>query len=160
MEEENEKSGKTLKEMIEAFDQEFQSKMNELAEEAKADLSFGKLDRQGTETEIIRNVANLHKWSEKYSRHKQSLKRLHNATNRIYATEFEKCKREMLDIAIKGKSEIDTWVCRQPKYARAKSYLNDMECISEFIENTLDSLKTKGFALKNIIDNRRYFDGN
>ena len=151
---------KDLKDLLEEFDINFNNIINELSEEAREDLQFGKLNKDGLESEIMKNIANLHKWSDKYARYKQNLKRSQNSTNRIYAKEYERCRREMLDIAVKGKTEIETWIFQQSSYARAKSYHNDLECICEFIEKTLDGLKSKGFAIKNIIDNRRYFDGN
>jgi hypothetical protein len=155
-----EDSKKDINEIMEEFDINFNTTLNELSEEAKEDLKFGKTNKEGMESEIMRNIANLHKWSDKYARYSQNFKRSHNSTTRIYAKEYERCRREMLDIAMKGKSEIETWICQQSNYVRAKSYQNDLECICEFIEKTLDALKSKGYAIRNIIDSRKYFDGN
>ena len=147
----------TLADIIQSYDDEFNKKLEELEREAKEDLSFGDLDQKGTDYEIMKNVIATHKWADKQSRQKQHVKRSQNSVTRIQASLYDSCKREVLDVAMKGSKEIEGWVCRQPKYAKALSYLNDQECILEFMERTLDGLKSRGFALRNIIENRKFF---
>ncbi len=150
---------KNLSSIIDKYNDTFNKIMEDLSKEAKADLSFTQLDLKGTEFDIIKNVTIFHKWSEKHAKYKQLIKRLKNSVDRIYARLYAICRKEMLDVALKGSKEIECWVYRQSKYANAKSYLDDQEVILDFIEKTIDAIKTRHYTLQNIIANRRYFDG-
>lgn len=150
---------KNLASIIEGFNESFNKKLEELKSESKDDLKFTILDLKGTEFDMIKNVTLLHKWSDKHSTQDQIVKRLESALERIYARLYAMCRREVTDVAMKGAKEIEGWICRQSKYAKAKMYLNDQTVILDYIKKTLESIKTRHYTLQNIVANRRYFDG-
>jgi hypothetical protein len=153
------KNIKTLGDIIDQYNEEFKEKLDKLQEEAKADIAFGDMDEKGTHSEIIRNISNYQKWVDKLAKQEQLVKRAYNALNRIYGSLYEDCRSDRVDIAMRGRSEIDSWICRQPKYAKAKSYLNDLETIQKFMERTIENLKNRNYSIKNIMENRRFFQG-
>lgn len=150
---------KTIDEIIDELDDEFDTKLDDLKDEINLDLKFGNLDRNGMDSEIMKTVSSFHRWAGVLATEKRQLQKIDNYCSRIYAQLYEHYRTERADIALKGKAEIEQWIIRSPRYAKCACLRDQQKIVVEYLENALNAFRNKSFALKNIIENRRYFDG-
>jgi hypothetical protein len=151
---------KSLEEMVETLDQEFYHKLEKLKKEVEDDLKFSHLDKEGMEMEIINTISKQQRWAGRLASEKNTLKRLEDYLKRTYANIWQYYRYERSDLALTSKSDIEQMIIRFPKYVKCEVILEQQKSVVEFLEQSLHSFRNKNFALKNIIENRKYFDGN
>lgn len=134
-------------------------KLEDIQEELDSDL---KIDSTKLQYEAANNPALYGKWLRKYSLIKKEMlaieaKRKTAVKNRL---DFYTGRGDEVCMTSYEKSEMKTVICADADVLRVDTTLAYWNILLDFCSKALDAIKSRGFAIKHVIDMRQLENGN
>ena len=154
-EEQNVDNDKSIDDIIEDVDEKFFLKFDKVRSEAGESLKYTESD--GLDIQLIKAHSAATRFNDILAKEKHLYYRMKAKYERMYADMIDVAKKNPL--MYRTSNEIDGFIIRDSKIARAKAILQNQLELVEYLGSVLDLLKSKRFDLKSIADIRKTENG-
>lgn len=151
----NEVVEQSIDDIIKDIDVKFFEKYEKVKSEAEQAVMYKK--DEDLDIQIINCHSAAMRFTDRHAYEKHLYFRLKAKFERIYAEEVENAKRNPL--MMRTTSELDGFVIRSNRIAKAKAILQNQLEMVEYLQSVLDLLKSKRFDLKTIADIKKSENG-
>lgn len=154
-EETSTESAKSIDAIILEEEQKFFLKFDKVKSESNDAIQY--IDSDGIDIQLIKCHSSALRFNDILAREKHIYNRMKAKYERMYAEMIDVAKQNPL--MYRTANEIDGYIIRDARIARAKSILQNQQEMVEYLQSVLDLLKSKRFDLKTIADIRKVENG-
>jgi len=144
-------------EVVKALEPVYEEKLDKVREDIVRVMGYENGEGSNIEREIIKCHSALARYSEILVKEKHIFNITKNKYDRFYAQEVDNAKSNPK--MFRTQNELDGAVIRSTKTARAKTFLDSYTEYIDFIERSIDNIKTKSYGLRVILDSRKIENG-
>ena len=146
---------KSIDDIILEEEEKFFTKFVKVRNESNDAIKY--IDSDGIDIQLIKCHSSATRFNDILAREKHLYNRMKAKYERMYADMIDIAKQNPL--MYRTANEIDGFIIRDVKIARAKSILQNQLEMVEYLQSVLDLLKSKRFDLKTIADIRKVENG-
>jgi hypothetical protein len=151
VEEQKVDDNKSIDDIIDEVDKNFFLKFDKVRSEAGDALRY--LESDGLDIQLIKCHSAAMRFTDIHAKEKHFYNRIKAKYERMYADMIDLAKQNPL--MYRTNNEIDGFIIRDSRIARAKAYLQNQLELIEYLQSVLDLLKSKRFDLKTLVDIRK-----
>jgi hypothetical protein len=138
----------TDKDKLDELDALYEKKYSDI----KKDIDeLFKIDEYEIGGESIKHISKMHFYNSRLTEEKMMLFKIKRKLDEIHGEMYEKYRfNNSFKLSTKG--EVEEWINRDPKWQRILSRYEYQSIIVDHYKRIVDSLRDKGFMIKNLID--------
>lgn len=144
-------NNKTLDEVLDEVDKNFGEKFEKLRNDVTRSLQYD--DGDSLDIQLINCHSACMRFNDIYAKEKHFYNRIKAKYDRKYAEMIDVAKQNPL--MYRTSSEIDGFIIRDTGIARAKAIVQNQLELLEYLQATLDMLKSKRFDIKTLLEIRK-----
>ncbi len=142
---------RSIDDIIDEVDKKFFEKFEKFRSESYTALEYN--DEEGLDIQLIKCHSAYMRINDIYAKEKHLYSRMKAKYDRMYANMIDVAKQNPL--MYRTSSEIDGFIIRDTKIAKAKAHVQNQLEFIEYIQSVLEMLKSKRFDLKTVADIRK-----
>lgn len=146
---------KSIDDIILEEDDKFFLKFDKVRSESNESLKY--VESDGLDIQLIKCHSACMRFNDIHVREKHVYNRMKAKYERMYAEMIDEAKRNPL--MYKTSSEIDGYIIRNTRIARAKAILQNQLELVEYLQSVMELLKSKRFDLKTLVEIRKTENG-
>lgn len=144
-------------EIVKALEPKHDEKISKFSSDVKKVLDYDHGEGSNIELEAMKCHSALGRFAEILARERHVYNVYKNKYDRFYAQRVDETKMNPKMFRTQG--ELDGAVIRDSQISRAKTFMDSYAEYLEFIEKSIDNVKTKNFGLRYILDYRKIQQG-
>lgn len=155
MTEEQNQEVKSIDDIVKEADDKFIETFEKVRREAQEALKY--VDEDGLDIQLIKCHSAAMRFNDIHVKEKHLYNKLKAKYERMYAEMIDVAKQNPL--MYRTSSEIDGYIIRDTRIARAKAILQNQLELVEYLQSVMELLKSKRFDLKTLVEIRKTENG-